>query len=114
MTAHTMRANAVYVLLYASGIYGLVLWPPVQRVVTAVAEPLRRALALEVEHLPLLVRVILALAAFDALAYWVHRAAHASPLLWRIHRVHHSDPCLILHAAEWSAPVRVSGAARVA
>ena len=87
-----MRANAVYVLLYVSGLYGLVLWPPVQRLVTAAAEPLRILLAPAVAHLPLAVRCALALLAFDALAYWVHRAAHASPLLWRVHRVHHADP----------------------
>lgn len=23
--------------------------------------------------------------------YWIHRALHASPVLWRVHRVHHSD-----------------------
>jgi sterol desaturase/sphingolipid hydroxylase (fatty acid hydroxylase superfamily) len=87
-----MRANAVYVLLYTSGLYGLVLWPPVHGAVTVAAEPLRIALAPAVAHLPLVVRCALALIVFDALAYWVHRAAHASPLLWRVHRVHHSDP----------------------
>ena len=89
-----MRANAVYVLLYASGIYGLVLWPPIHGAVATAAEPLRAAVAPIVEPLPLLVRCALALIAFDALAYWVHRAAHASPLLWRVHRIHHSDPNL--------------------
>lgn len=86
-----MRANAIYVLLYASGFYGLVLWPPIQSAVSAIAEPLRRAIAPAVEPLPLGIRFLLALIVFDALAYWVHRAAHASPLLWRFHRVHHSD-----------------------
>lgn len=85
-----MRANAVYAVLYASGIYGLVLWPPVQRVVTVLAEPLR--LAIEPAHLPFAARVVLAFVAFDFLAYWMHRAAHASALLWRVHRVHHADP----------------------
>jgi sterol desaturase/sphingolipid hydroxylase (fatty acid hydroxylase superfamily) len=87
-----MRANTIYALLYASGVYGLVLWPPVRAAVTAVAEPLRRAIDPAVGQLPLPIRCILALIAFDALAYWVHRAAHASPLLWRVHRLHHSDP----------------------
>jgi sterol desaturase/sphingolipid hydroxylase (fatty acid hydroxylase superfamily) len=89
-----MRAKVVYVLLYASGIYGLVLWPPIHDAVATVAEPLRLAIAPGVAHLPLVVRCALALIVFDALAYWMHRAAHASPLLWRIHRVHHSDPDL--------------------
>ena len=27
----------------------------------------------------------------DFAIYWQHRAFHASPLLWRVHRVHHTD-----------------------
>ncbi|HET8772825.1 MAG TPA: sterol desaturase family protein [Thermoanaerobaculia bacterium] len=89
-----MRRNALYILLYACGVYGLVLWPPVTAAVTAIAAPLRNLIAEDVARIPLAVRCVLALIAFDLLAYWVHRAAHASALLWRIHRVHHSDPDL--------------------
>jgi len=28
----------------------------------------------------------------DLLSYVVHRAQHATPLLWRLHALHHSDP----------------------
>lgn len=28
----------------------------------------------------------------DCVDYWRHRISHAAPLLWRLHRVHHSDP----------------------
>ena len=28
------------------------------------------------------------------LAYWIHRAFHQLPLLWRLHRTHHNDPVL--------------------
>jgi sterol desaturase/sphingolipid hydroxylase (fatty acid hydroxylase superfamily) len=28
----------------------------------------------------------------DAFTYWWHRANHRLPLLWRFHRMHHSDP----------------------
>lgn len=34
------------------------------------------------------------LAARTLAAYWVHRLMHAVPVLWRIHRVHHTDPVL--------------------
>lgn len=30
------------------------------------------------------------------LLYWMHRAMHGVPLLWRVHRVHHSDHALDL------------------
>ncbi len=89
-----MRRNALYILLYACGVYGLVLWPPVTAAVTAIAAPLRNLIADDVERIPLVVRCVAALLVFDLLAYWVHRAAHANALLWRIHRVHHSDPDL--------------------
>ena len=89
-----MRGNAFYLLLYASGFYGLALWPPVERLVTALASPLQTALDPLVTLLPLPLRFALALIVFDALAYWVHRAAHAWPLLWHFHRIHHSDPGL--------------------
>ncbi|MFM6932618.1 MAG: sterol desaturase family protein [Novosphingobium sp.] len=36
----------------------------------------------------------IALMARTLLAYWLHRAMHAVPLLWRIHRIHHTDPML--------------------
>lgn len=32
------------------------------------------------------------LVAMDFAIYWQHRAFHRIPLLWRAHRVHHSDP----------------------
>jgi sterol desaturase/sphingolipid hydroxylase (fatty acid hydroxylase superfamily) len=30
--------------------------------------------------------------AWDVWQYWVHRWQHASPILWQIHKLHHSDP----------------------
>lgn len=33
----------------------------------------------------------LAVLALDLAIYWQHRLMHAVPLLWRLHRVHHSD-----------------------
>lgn len=39
-----------------------------------------------------------AIAIADALRYWVHRAQHAIPLLWRFHAVHHGPGDLdVLH-----------------
>jgi sterol desaturase/sphingolipid hydroxylase (fatty acid hydroxylase superfamily) len=41
--------------------------------------------------LPLWLKVIVGVMCLDLTSYWFHRLAHASPLLWRLHRVHHSD-----------------------
>lgn len=35
--------------------------------------------------------VIAAILLLDMLIYWQHRLMHAVPLLWRLHRMHHSD-----------------------
>lgn len=35
--------------------------------------------------------VLIAVLIFDMAIYWQHRLLHAIPLLWRLHRVHHSD-----------------------
>lgn len=42
-------------------------------------------------QVPVWVKLILGVALFDMVTYWFHRMAHKVPLLWRFHRVHHSD-----------------------
>ncbi len=37
-------------------------------------------------------QVVLAIVLLDFIIYWQHRLSHRVPLLWRIHRTHHSDP----------------------
>jgi len=41
--------------------------------------------------LPFWGKLILSVVLFDLTTYWLHRASHKIPLLWRLHRVHHSD-----------------------
>ncbi|NRA62935.1 MAG: sterol desaturase family protein [Pseudobacteriovorax sp.] len=36
--------------------------------------------------------IILCVLLFDLIIYWQHRLFHRIPILWRLHRVHHSDP----------------------
>lgn len=42
-------------------------------------------------RMPLIIKIIAGVAAFDLGAYWMHRLAHKVDFLWRLHRVHHSD-----------------------
>jgi sterol desaturase/sphingolipid hydroxylase (fatty acid hydroxylase superfamily) len=39
----------------------------------------------------LMFRFVLFVMAADFIKYWMHRAMHRVPLLWRFHRAHHSD-----------------------
>lgn len=41
--------------------------------------------------LPYWAVLLLGVVLYDFTTYWQHRAAHKVPLLWRFHRVHHSD-----------------------
>jgi sterol desaturase/sphingolipid hydroxylase (fatty acid hydroxylase superfamily) len=85
-------ANLIYLLLYVSGAYTLILWPPASAVVGWVVDPFRAALpAAPLKDLPTLVQCVIVFVAVDLTAYAMHRAAHGIPLLWRFHRLHHSD-----------------------
>jgi len=42
-------------------------------------------------ELPFWIKLFLSVALYDLTTYWIHRASHKVPLLWRLHRVHHSD-----------------------
>lgn len=46
---------------------------------------------LHLVQLPFWAKLIIGVALFDMTSYWFHRMAHKVPLLWRLHRVHHSD-----------------------
>jgi len=39
---------------------------------------------------PIWLQAVLMVLAVDFLRYWLHRASHESPTLWRLHSVHHS------------------------
>jgi len=54
-----------------------------------------------VRDLPLLAALLGAVFVADLAQYWVHRAYHEVPLLWRFHSVHHSAP-----AMDWVAGSR--------
>lgn len=64
---------------------------------------------------PLLLQVLLAMAAGDLAFYIAHRAAHEHPWLWRWHAVHHSSTTLYALSAARNHPVNsvVSYAAKL-
>ncbi|MGK0197160.1 MAG: sterol desaturase/sphingolipid hydroxylase (fatty acid hydroxylase superfamily) [Yoonia sp.] len=50
-------------------------------------------------ELPRWLEIVLAVLLIDCWMYWWHRINHMFPLLWRVHRVHHSDPCMDVSTA---------------
>jgi len=42
-------------------------------------------------YVPYAIKVVVGVGCFDLTSYWLHRISHKIPLLWRLHRVHHSD-----------------------
>lgn len=55
-----------------------------------------------VQQLPLAVELLLLMLVADLIEYWVHRALHEVPLLWRVHAVHHS-----ITTVDWLAGSRL-------
>lgn len=50
----------------------------------------------------------LAIVLLDCLVYWQHRLFHSLPWLWRLHRVHHSDPELDTSSAVRFHPFEIA------
>lgn len=86
MRLRRVPADAIYLLLWISGLYALLLWPPLLRGAMLLTAPLRQC----VPAMPLLAKYIVFFIAADLADYWVHRALHGIPLLWRFHEIHHS------------------------
>lgn len=92
-------------LLYAGAILALDRWASAQDF----------GLVRRLDHLPVWASTVIGLLAFDFWMYWWHRANHRIPWLWRLHRMHHSDPtvdatsALRFHTGE----ILLSGAARL-
>ncbi|MCB5161593.1 sterol desaturase family protein [Marinomonas algarum] len=57
--------------------------------------------------LPFWALVLVSILLLDCLIYWQHRLFHTVPLLWRLHRVHHSDPELDVSSAIRFHPVEI-------
>lgn len=55
-----------------------------------------------VRAMPWLVQFALCVLLADLAQYWVHRAFHAAPVLWRFHKVHHS-----VESMDWLAGSRL-------
>lgn len=62
-----------------------------------------------VSELPLVVQILAAVLVADFTQYWVHRAFHAIPALWKFHAIHHSA-----EAMDWLAGSRLHLADAVA
>ena len=45
-------------------------------------------------QMPVWANLIAGVVFYDFTTYWIHRSTHIVPLLWRLHRVHHSDTTL--------------------
>lgn len=76
--------------------------------VAALAGPGGGGLGLWPTHWPLLAQLPLAVVISDLGMYTLHRASHASPLLWRFHAVHHSSDLLYAGATGRVHPLYVA------
>jgi len=51
--------------------------------------------------------ILLSILLLDCVIYWQHRLFHSVPFLWRLHRVHHSDPELDVSSAIRFHPIEI-------
>jgi len=70
--------------------------------ITLLGPVIPQALKTGIAVLPLWLQVILLIVFGDLYYYWVHRAFHTFPVLWRFHAIHHS-----IEDMDWMAAHRV-------
>ncbi len=58
-------------------------------------------------QLPVWLKLFLGVAMLDLISYWFHRLSHKVPVLWRFHRVHHSDTTMDSTTYFRSHPVEI-------
>ena len=58
--------------------------------------------------LPWFATFALLLLSMTFVAYWVHRAMHRAPLLWRVHRVHHADSAVDVSTSLRNHPLELA------
>ncbi|MCX7041141.1 MAG: sterol desaturase family protein [Gammaproteobacteria bacterium] len=72
-------------------LFGAVIYPGILLLVGFLAQHYTPSLANSLAGLPVWAMVAILLVGDDLTQYWWHRASH-SPLLWPLHRAHHSAP----------------------
>jgi sterol desaturase/sphingolipid hydroxylase (fatty acid hydroxylase superfamily) len=65
-------------------------------------------------QLPWLAAFALLLIVDSLAAYWVHRLMHATPVLWRVHRVHHADTAVDVSTSLRNHPLELLATVPVA
>ncbi len=74
----------------------------------ALALPVQAPAAMTRLGMPFTVRLIIGIVVLDFFfGYLAHRAMHWSPTLWRVHRVHHSDPFVDVTTSYRMHPIEV-------
>jgi sterol desaturase/sphingolipid hydroxylase (fatty acid hydroxylase superfamily) len=58
-------------------------------------------------NIPAWLKLILGVVILDFVTYWFHRGAHRIPLVWRFHRIHHSDTTMDASTAFRAHPLEL-------
>jgi len=94
---HNLSISAMYLLL--GGVLGVgMVWIAIK------TEALHIGL-FNMLPMPTWLKVMLGFLVFDLAEYVRHRISHAYPALWRVHRIHHSDPLMDVSTAFRNHPL---------
>lgn len=84
--------DALYTAFYVGGVFGFLIGGPLYALVSRAIHAFTPALELHLlRGTPGWLQFLALTATTDFVSYWWHRWAHASRLLWRFHRIHHSQ-----------------------
>jgi sterol desaturase/sphingolipid hydroxylase (fatty acid hydroxylase superfamily) len=80
---------------------------PLARIASSLADERFRIGLANAVHLPWAAILAVTLLLDSFASYWVHRLMHATPLLWRVHRVHHADTAVDLSTSLRNHPLEL-------
>jgi sterol desaturase/sphingolipid hydroxylase (fatty acid hydroxylase superfamily) len=87
--------DALYTAFYVGGFFSFLVGAPLYALVARGIHAFSPGLELHLlRGTPGWVQFLALTAVTDFVSYWWHRWAHASRVLWRFHRIHHSQPHL--------------------
>lgn len=90
----SFRTDTAYAVFYLSGLYALLVWGPVYRVLDGLVRAYAPFVRTELLAGMPAAQCALFVVVTDLLGYWKHRWMHANPFLWAFHSVHHSPASL--------------------
>lgn len=90
--SRSFRTDAAYTLFYFSGLYAILVWAPIFRILERLTDAYVPAMRVDLLGAwPAAAHIVAFMLVTDLIGYWKHRWMHSNRILWAFHSIHHSQ-----------------------